>query len=165
MRHSWQFKGDIRKSRMSGRRMSGTSSPHLGAQGFAPSSPTFFLGKIAVRKCLGNHLEVPDILLPDIHDQPRQVRQGLVHAEGGATKGGVSKCEQMRANANKRRQTLTNASKRRGENASKRKQSKQTWTSANKRLHPPLLRFFTPPFAIPLDRAFQGGVARYCCYT
>ena len=68
------------------------------------------------------------------------------HAEGGATKGGVSKCEQTQANASKRRQTRTNASKRRGANASKRE---QTWTNANKRLHPPLLRFFTPPFAIP----------------
>ena len=53
----------------------------------------------------------------------------------------------MQANANKRRQTLTNASKRRGENASKRE---QTWTNSNKRPHRPLLRFFTPPFAIPL---------------
>ena len=25
------------------------------------------------------------------------------------------------------------------------------WTNANKRLHPPLLGFFTPPFAIPLE--------------
>ena len=66
------------------------------------------------------------------------------HAEGGATKGGVSKCEQ---NADKRRQTRTNASKRRGANASKRE---QTWTNANKRLHPPLLRFFyTPPLQHP----------------
>ena len=32
-------------------------------------------------------------------------------------------------------------------NASKRG---QTWTNANKRLHPPFLCFFTPPFAIPL---------------
>ena len=43
------------------------------------------------------------------------------HAEGGVTKGGVSKCEQ----------TQTNASKRRGANASKRE---QMWTNANKRL-------------------------------
>ena len=52
---------------------------------------------------------------------PRQ-RQKLLnqcHAEGGATKGGVSKCD-----ASKRRQTQTNASKRRGENASKRKQTR-----------------------------------------
>ena len=67
-----------------------------------------------------------------------------VPRRGGRSKGGR---KQMRANANKRRQMLTNASKRRGENASKRE---QTWTNANKRLHPPLLRFFTPPFAIPL---------------
>ena len=55
------------------------------------------------------------------------------HAEGGGNKGGR---KQMRANANKRRQTLTNASKRRGENASKRKQTRAT-------VNP-------PPFAIPL---------------
>ena len=59
---------------------------------------------------------------------------------GGRNKGGR---KQMRANPNKRRQTQTNASKRRGENASKRE---QTWTNASKRLHPPFLRFFTPPF-------------------
>ena len=30
-----------------------------------------FLGKIAVKKCLGTRLEVLDIFLPDIRDQPR----------------------------------------------------------------------------------------------
>ena len=69
------------------------------------------------------------------------------HAEGGATKGGVSKCEQTQANADKRGQTQANAEAKTQANASKRE---QTWTNANKRLHPPLLRFFTPPFAIPL---------------
>ena len=72
----------------------------------------------------------------------------------GAQKRGHN---QIRANANKRRQTLTNASKRRGENASKRE---QTWTNANKRLHPPLLCFFfTPPVAIPLyRRAYRARI-------
>ena len=93
------------------------------------------------------------------------------HAEGGATKGGVSKCEQTQANADKRGQTQANAEAQTQANASKRE---QTWTSANKRLHPPLLRFFTPPFAIPLsepppsaipelrwlqDRRYSGGSA------
>ena len=74
-----------------------------------------------------------------------------VTQRGGATKGR----KQMRANASKRRQTRTNASKRRGENA------KQTQANASKRgqtqtkgLHPPLWRFFTPPFAIPLFYSF-----------
>ena len=82
----------------------------------------------------------------------------------GRNKGGVSKCEQTQANADKRGQTQANAEaqtqtnadkrkqtqrrKRRGANASKRE---QTWTNANKRLHPPLLQgFLHPPFAIPL---------------
>ena len=69
------------------------------------------------------------------------------HAEGGATKGGVSKCEQTQANADKRGQTQANAEAQTQANASKRE---QTWTNANKRLHPPLLQIFTPPFAIPL---------------
>ena len=65
----------------------------------------------------------------------------------------------MRENANKRRQTLTNASKRRGENASKRggenaSNFKQTLANVDKRkqtLTPPfIVVFFTPAFAIPL---------------
>ena len=57
----------------------------------------------------------------------------------------------MRANANKGRQTLTNASKSRGENVSKRKQnaSKRGQTQTN--AYTPLYCvFYTPPFAIPL---------------
>ena len=80
------------------------------------------------------------------------------HAEGGATKGGVSKCEQTQTNADKRKQTQANAeaktqanaSKRRGKNASKRK---QTWTNANKRkqtLTPPFIAVFLhPPLQSP----------------
>ena len=77
------------------------------------------------------------------------------HAEGGCNKVGR---KQMRANASKRRQTRTNASKRRGENASKRK---QTRANVDKRLHRPLLRFFAPPFAIPLliQGPLNGGVS------
>ena len=56
-----------------------------------------------------------------------------VSPRGGRNKGGR---KQMRANANKRRQTLTNASKCRGENASKRK---QTLESKRKQM-------LTPPF-------------------
>ena len=85
---------------------------------------------------------------------------------GGRNKGGVSRCEQTQTNANKRRQTSTNASKRRGENASKRKQTQanaskrgQTQTNANKRLHPPLLRFFTPPLQSPYKTRFHEGPA------
>ena len=44
-----------------------------------------------------------------------------VRTEGGQQRGGR---KQMRAKANKRRQTLTNASKRGGENASKRMQTR-----------------------------------------
>ena len=60
-----------------------------------------------------------------------------VSCRGGRNKGGR---KQMRANANKRRQTLTNASERRGANASKRG---QTQTNAHIPLycgflHPPL---------------------------
>ena len=82
------------------------------------------------------------------------------HAEGGTTKGGVSKCEQTQANADKRGQTQANAEAQTQANASKRE---QTRTNANKRLHPPLLRFFTPPFAIPLEKGRKRAkrVARH----
>ena len=68
------------------------------------------------------------------------------HAEGGATKGGVSKCEQTQTNADKHKPMQRR-------NASKRK---QTWTNANKRLHPPSFAVFTPPFAIPLGSDGSG---------
>ena len=80
------------------------------------------------------------------------------HAEGGATKGGVSKCEQTQANADKRGQTQANAEAQTQANAGKRE---QTWTNANKRLHPPLLRFFTPPFAIPLENKQKKQVNKH----
>ena len=64
----------------------------------------------------------------------------------GRNKGGR---KQMQANADKRRQTQANAEAKTQANASKRE---QMWTNANKRLHPPLLRFLTPPFAIPLKK-------------
>ena len=76
------------------------------------------------------------------------------HADGGATKGGGGK--QMRANANKRRQTLTNASNRRGGKA------RQTWTIANKRLHPPPHRGFSRPL-LQSPYAFVFGSA--FCYS
>ena len=87
------------------------------------------------------------------HRAPELLIRNQCHAEGGATKGGR---KQMRANANKRRQTLTNASKRKQTQRRKRKQTQanaskhgQTQTNA---YTPPLLRFFTPPFAIPLRK-------------
>ena len=67
-----------------------------------------------------------------------------VSRRGGRNKGGH---KQIRANASERRQTRTNAEAQTQANASKRE---QTWTNADKCLHPPLLRFFTPPFAILL---------------
>ena len=79
---------------------------------------------------------------------PFKLNQSIqCHAGGGRNKGGR---KQMRANANKRRETLTNASKRRGEKRkqTQRRKREQTWTNANRRLHPPLLRFFTPPLSV-----------------
>ena len=92
-------------------------------------------------------VRIPKTRIPKA-DSPRdRESKAQCHAEGGATKGGVSKCEQTQANADKRGQTQANAEAQTQANASKRE---QTWTNANKRLHPPLLGFFTPPFAIPL---------------
>ena len=65
-------------------------------------------------------------------------RDCSVSRRGGCNKGGR---KQTRANANKRRQTRR---KRRGENA-----EAKTQANANKRVHPPLLPFLKPPFAIP----------------
>ena len=70
-----------------------------------------------------------------------------VSRRGGATKGGVSKCEQTQTNADKRKQTQRR--KRRGENASKRG---QTWTTASKRkqtLTPPFTAVFYTPLCNP----------------
>ena len=54
------------------------------------------------------------------------------HAEGSATKGGVSKCEQ----------TQTNADKRRGKNASKRKQTRANIDKCKQTLTPPFIAVF-----------------------
>ena len=72
------------------------------------------------------------------------------HAEGGATKGGVSKCEQTQTNADKRKQTQRR----------KRKQTRADMDKRKQTLTPPPfnMRFFTPPFAIPLHkRAAENG--------
>ena len=53
----------------SGRRMSGTSRPSLRQKGFAFFS-FIFQAKLRFKRSLGIHLGVPDILLPDIGDQP-----------------------------------------------------------------------------------------------
>ena len=50
---------------MSGRRTSGSSKPSLGVQVLAVFS-FIFQGKSQFKKCLGEHLEVPDIRLADI---------------------------------------------------------------------------------------------------
>ena len=50
---------------MSGRRTSGSSRPSLGVQVLAVFS-FVSRGKSQFEKCLGEHLELPDILLPDI---------------------------------------------------------------------------------------------------
>ena len=68
----------------------------------------------------------------------------LCHAEGGATKGGVSKCEQTQTNADKRKQVQRRKRKQTQANASERG---QTQTNA---YTPLCCCFFTPPFAIPL---------------
>ena len=65
------------------------------------------------------------------------------HAEGGATKGGVSKREQTQTNADKRWQTQANAEAKTQANASKRG---QTQTNAYTPLY---CGFLQPPFAIP----------------
>ena len=135
----------------------------------------------------------------NIHAEVASQTAFQCHAEGGATKGGVSKCEQMQTNADKRWQTQANAEAQTQANVDKRKQTltppfivgffytplcnpltdrltghfcghfhghlhgtfrgsfrgessqgrrqgnstrEQTWTNANKRLHPPLLWFW-----------------------
>ena len=50
---------------MSGRRTSGSSRPSLGVQVLAVFSFISW-GKPQFKKSLGKHLEVPDVLLPDI---------------------------------------------------------------------------------------------------
>ena len=75
------------------------------------------------------------------------------HAEGGATKGGVSKCEQTQANADKRGETQANA-----EAQTQRRKRKQARANVDKRkqtlTYPPFIAvFFTPPFAIPWHMA------------
>ena len=62
-------------SRMSGRRASGTSRPSLGAQLLAVFS-FVSQGKPQFQDCLGNRLEVPDILLPDIRGPPENAKAG-----------------------------------------------------------------------------------------
>ena len=77
-------------------------------------------------------------------------------------RGAISKCEQTQTNADKqrRKRKQTQRRKRRGANASKRE---QTWTNANKRLHPPLLRFLHPPLQTPYFRGvFQVSALLPC---
>ena len=56
----------------------------------------------------------------------------------------------MRANANKRRQTLTNASKHRGENASKRKQTRAKVDKRKQTLTPHFIAVLCHPLRSPL---------------
>ena len=63
------------------------------------------------------------------------------HVEGGATKGGVSNCEQ----------TQTNADKRRGKTQRrKRKQTRANVDKCKQTLTPLYCNFFTPPLCNPL---------------
>ena len=71
-----------------------------------------------------------------------------VSRRGGRNKGGR---KQMRANANKRRQTLTNARKRGGENASKRKQTQANVDKRKQTLTPPFIAVFYTPLCDPLN--------------
>ena len=82
--------------------------------------------------------------------------QKSVSRRGGRNKGGR---KQMRANANKRRQTLTNASKCRGENASKRKQTRANADKRKQTLTPPFIVVFYTPLCNPLKKAprTEGG--------
>ena len=80
------------------------------------------------------------------------------HAEGGATKGGVSKCEQTHTNADKRRQTLANTSRRRGENASKRKQTRANVDKRKQTLTPPFIAVFYTPLCNPLIKKRCGKI-------
>ena len=64
---------------MSGRRMSGTSRPSLGAQVLAVF-PSFLRGKSQFKKCLERRLEVSAILLPEICHQPMLVTYAGSHS-------------------------------------------------------------------------------------
>ena len=78
--------------------------------------------------------------------------QNQCHAEGGATKGGVSKCEQTQANADKRGQTQANAEAKTQANASKR------GANVNKRkqtLTPPFIVDFYTPLCNPLKEIYH----------
>ena len=78
-----------------------------------------------------------------------------VSRRGGRNKG---EHKQMRVNANKPRQTLTNADKRREMQRRKRKQTRANVDKRKQALTPPLIVVFTPPFAIPLfSRRFVLG--------
>ena len=82
------------------------------------------------------------------------------HAEGGATKGGVSK---MRANANKRRQTLTNAEAKTQRRKRQRRKRKQTRANVDKRkqtLTPPFIAVFYTPLCNPLNSFFLRITSR-----
>ena len=95
----------------------------------------------------------PEVFLPEVY---------LSVTQRGAQQRGR---KQMRANANKRRQPLTNASKCRGENASKRKQTRANMDKRKQTLTPlysSLLGLLTPPFAIPLLFAPPLGHGRPC---
>ena len=63
----------------------------------------------------------------------------------------------MRANANKCRQTLTNASKRRGENTSKRKQTRAKVDKGKQTLARPFIAVFYTPLCNPLNLSLKIG--------
>ena len=72
----------------------------------------------------------------------------------------------MRANASKRRQTRTNASKRRGANASKRKQTRANVDKRKQTLTPPFIAVFYTPLCNPmLTPRFPAGACRNDFWT
>ena len=129
----------------------------MGHRSTKPSIPKKCWSPLKTQTILGNHgLQFSDAHLCASDCQlmfaqgadDRQLSDAIpaynqCHAEGGATKRGVS--EQTQTNADKRWQAQANAKAKTQANASKRE---QTWTNASKRLHPPLFRKIRAPIKI-----------------
>ena len=78
--------------------------------------------------------------------------KGQCHAEGGATKGGVSRCEQTQTNADKHWQAQTDAEAKTQANASKRKQTRANADKRKQTLTPPFIVVSYTPRCNPLKR-------------
>ena len=83
-------------------------------------------------------------------DSNRGVGDNQCHADGAQQRGAQANASKRKTKADKRWQVQTNPEVKTQTNTSKRE---QTWTNANKRLHPPLLRFLKTPFGVPLDNS------------